>query len=195
MEVNDVNNIAINIVIYNVNKSFFTKENNFFIFLRPERTWRQLTNATARFCLGEYSCNSSTPSTVLSYLILSYLILVQTQFSLWIHSNVVSECIDEKSVSTADADSLNTVRDSWKIIALVQCWYYWWNYFEFRLSSAVSRMSSSGLRKRSKNFFWICHLNCSKKHPQTHTICSPKAAKALGSMLKKLGGDDDDDDE
>ena len=55
-----------------------------------------------------------------SYLILSYLILVQTQFSLWIHSNVVSECIDEKSVSTADADSLNTVSDSWKIIAHVQ---------------------------------------------------------------------------
>ena len=26
-------------------------------------------------------------------------------------------------------------------------------------------------------------------------ICSPKAAKALGGMLKKLGGDDDDDDE
>ena len=194
MEVNNVNNIAINIVINNVNKSFFTKQNIFLSFSRPERTWRQLTNATARFCLGEYFCNSSTPSTVLSYLI-----IIENQFSLWIHSNVVSECIDEKSVSTADADSLNTVSDSWKIIALslalVQSWYYWLKYFESRLSSAVSRMSSSGLRKRSKNFFWICHLNCSKKHPQTHTICSPKAAKALGSMLKKLGGDDDDDDE
>ena len=42
-----------------------------FIFLRPERTWRQLTNATARFCLGEYFCISSTWSTILSYLLLS----------------------------------------------------------------------------------------------------------------------------
>merc|ERR1711962_1424412 len=62
--------------------------------------------------------------------------------------NVVSECIDEKSVSTADADSLNTV---------VECGVE--NVFE-----------------------WLEEKN-------------PKAAKALGSMLKKLGGDDDDDDE
>merc|ERR1712083_76134 len=62
--------------------------------------------------------------------------------------NVVSECIDEKSVSTADADSLNTV---------VECGVE--NVFE-----------------------WLEEKN-------------PKAAKALGNMLKKLGGDDDDDDE
>merc|ERR1712004_794902 len=62
--------------------------------------------------------------------------------------NVVSECIDEKSVSTADADSLNTV---------VECGVE--NVFE-----------------------WLEEKN-------------PKAAKALGGMLKKLGGDDDDDDE
>jgi len=61
--------------------------------------------------------------------------------------NVVSECIEEENVSTADADSLNSV---------VECGVE--NVFE-----------------------WLQEKN-------------PKAAKMLGGLLKKLGGDDDDDE-
>ena len=59
----------------------------------------------------------------------------------------------------------------------------------------ASRMSLSGSRRKSKQFFkYFLMLTGFYTFGNTFAF-SPKAAKMVGKFLKKMGADDDDDDD